>query len=253
MSEQTSLEAPFSTLVVEAPITNRPLGAELLDSPIGKGEFEEICWRILRQLPGSLRLGQITTLEFADAEGEHRRFEFDSRFFPADSDEPVGQIMVSLYRKPGAPDDEVYLELEQGQVWLPEMRGKGVGKAIAENARKLGLHLGVKAVTALAMYDGRWVWPMLGFKFGDYLPEERSRRKFLKAFRAYCRRHNIALPAAEILATWDAPEIARFSAEIELKARLGHPTDDTTPRQSVSIGRAFLQSRRPFFVTYPLQ
>jgi hypothetical protein len=233
-------------------VVNLPLGALLLDSTTGKGEFEELCWQCLHHLPLGLRLGQIKTVEYADAEGEHRRFEFDSRGFLANGTEPVAQIMVSLYRKPGAPADEIYLELEQAQVWFPDLRGQHIGKAIVENVRKLGLILGVKAITALAMYDGRWVWPMLDFRFGDYLPEEASRQKFIKAFRAYCRRHQVLPPTTAELASWDAPQIARFRSDVTVKVYLGHPTDGKRHRQAVALGRAFLLSRHPFFVTYPL-
>ncbi len=233
----------------------QPLAAFLLDNPTGKGEFEELCWQWLHGLPAGLRLGQIKTLEFADAEREHRRFEFDSQCFRTNAqgkDEPVGQIMVSLYRKPGTPGNEVYLELEQAQVWLSELRGQHIGTTIVANVRALGAKLGVKAVTALAMYDGRWVWPLLGFRFGDYLPEEGSRRKFIKAFRVYCRRHKVEPPASAELAVWDAPHIARFRPDVLVAATIGHPSDAQPSRQMVGLGRAFLLSRQPFFVTYPI-
>lgn len=251
------LSADFSTPLENLTTTTisaaiQPLGANLLDSPAGKGEFEELCWECLHQLPFGLRLGQISTVEFADIEGEHRRFEFDSRCFRPDSDEPVAQIMVSLYRKPGAPANEVYLEMEQAQVWLPELRGQGIGRAIVENVWLLGTKLEVEAVTALAMYDGRWVWPLLGFRFGDYLPEEDSRHKFLKAFRAYCRRHQVEPPSLQELSNWDAPQIARFRSDITVQAYSGHPTDGKRRRELVPLGKAFLLNRRPFFVSYPL-
>ncbi len=233
--------------------STRPLGAWLLDekNAAGLGEFEELCWQYLHKLPGQLKLGRINTRIEADAANPgHFRYEFDSRLFLSEGDqpEPVGQMMVTLYRKPGSVDNDIYLELDQCQLWYPHMRGKGIGRALVERVIQLGQALGVKALTAIAIYDGRFVWPALGFRFGDYLPDQAAARKFQIRFEKFCQRHQITPPTD--LSRWDAPDFAHFLTGVKLKIGVGHSMD----RQQVFVGfgRAFLLSRRPFFLSYPL-
>ena len=236
-------------LTVEA---ERALGAHLLDhtNEAGLGEFEELCWQYLHKLPTSLKLGQIKThIESDTGSYGGRRYEFDSRLFASDSAEPhaVGQLMVTLYRKPNGSDDDLFLELEQCQLWYPEMRGQGLGKAIIELVSQLGRALGVKALTAIAIYDGRFVWPSLGFQFGDYLPDQKASQRFQRRFTKFCQLHEQILPELE---NWDAPDFARFIAPLKLTVGVGHSMD--RQQKSVEFGRAFLLTRRPFFLSLPL-
>ncbi len=244
---------PFATsealLVPTSSLTPLPLGASLLNSVAGLGEFEEYCWQYLHRLPGSYRLGRITTrVETEVGAFGGRRYEFDSRLFRADNlQEPVGQLMVTLYRRPGGQTDDIFLELEQCQLWYPEMRGQGLGRIIVELVKDLGRGLQVKGLTAIAIYDGRFVWPALGFRFGDYLPEEASAAKFRQRFLKYCQRHGLTAPD---VTGWDAPDFARYCAGPEVLATVGHRMD--WRREQVGFGRAFLLSRRPFFLSMPL-
>ena len=186
--------------ILQAAIADRrPLGAWLLDhtNPAGLGEFEELCWQYLHKLPAQFQLGQIKT-RVEDELNTYGgfRYEFDSRLFLVEGDttEPVGQLMVTLYRKPSGADADIFLELEQCQIWYPHLRGHGTGRAIVERVIALGQALGVKALTAIAIYDGRFVWPAIGFRFGDYLPDERAAVKFRRRFAFYCRRQGLAIP-----------------------------------------------------------
>jgi GNAT superfamily N-acetyltransferase len=234
---------------------SRTLGATLLDDhETGLGEFEELCWQYLHKLPRSLRLGQIKT-RIEDDPGAYgcRRYEFDSRLFllndTSEQPEPVGQLMVTLYRKPRGATNDIFLELEQCQLWYPAMRGQGLGKTIVELVANLGRELGVQALTAIAIYDGRWVWSKLGFQFGDYLPDANVSHKFNARFSKFCYKHGITPPD---MTGWDAQDIANFKVEgVKLPASVGHRMD--RKRQSVEVGRAFLLSRRPFFLSYPLE
>ena len=235
-----------------ADVRLRPLGAILLDetNPAGLGEFEELCWQFLHKLPGGFKLGQLKTrIEAELIPGSGWRYEFDSRLFLAEGDqvEPVGQLMVTLYRKPAGGDDEIFLELEQCQIWYPHLRGHGTGRAIVELVIGLGRALGAKALTAIAIYDGRFVWPAIGFRFGDYLPNERAAAKFRLRFEKFCQRQGLTPPD---VTGWDAPDFAHFVTDQRLPAPVGHSMD--RQRQQVSFGRAFLLSRRPFFLSYPL-
>ncbi|HEX2911989.1 MAG TPA: hypothetical protein VH186_14370 [Chloroflexia bacterium] len=231
----------------------RPTGAVLLDNEAGLGEFEELCWQYLHKLPQGLRLGQIKTrIEIDHGAFGGRRYEFDSRLFAdcfeeTGQPEPVGQLMVTLYRKPRGGDTDIFLELEQCQLWYPHMRGKGLGKTLFGLVQQLAFALEVKAITAIAIYDGRFVWPALGFRFGDYLPEEEIAVKFRQRFLKFCQRYNLAAPD---VSDWDAPDFARFLSDLKIPASVGHSMD--RERQVVEFGRAFLLSRRPFFLSYPL-
>ncbi len=228
-------------------LTTRPLGAQVLESGLaGLGEFKEICWQYLHKLPLGIQIGQISCSD--EPLQNLKNFEFDCRMFV--NGEPVGQLMVALYHPTGADANEVYLELEQGQIWYQEWRGKGLGKAIAQQVLALGKALGARSVTAFAMYDGRFVWSNLGFKFGDYLPEEGKAQKYRRAFRAFCRRHGVTPPSLEELRQWNAPDFARFDPGVLVPAYLGHRHD--RHRKMVPLGMAFLISRRPFFLCFPL-
>lgn len=245
-------------LLHAAPRALRPAGAVLLDEVTGPGEFEELCWQYLHKLPGEFRLGQIKTrIETEAGAYGGQRYEFDSRLFlrpdPSTQDsenepEPVGQLMVTLYRKPGGTDDEIFLELEQCQIWYPHLRGSGLGRKLVNLVMELGRALGVKALTAIAIYDGRFVWPALGFRFGDYLPDDAAAAKFRERFIKFCQRHYSTPPD---VTGWDAPDFARFFNGLELRAPVGHRMD--REQKLVGFGRAFLLSRRPFFLTYPLE
>jgi GNAT superfamily N-acetyltransferase len=234
----------------------KPLAATLLDdAEFGPAEFEELCWHYLHNFPSAISLGKIKTRWIdekdeaeprAEGAGGGPRMEFDSRLYM--NGEMIGQLMLSLYRRPTGEANEVFLELEQAQIWEPELRGRGLGKAIVENVLTLGRTLGVKAVTLFAMYDGRFVWPALGFRFGDYAPDPKRATKYRKAFRAFCRRHGITPPDTR---GWDAPDFARFISEKQATAMLGYRRERDRRRQ-VEMGRAFLQSRYPFFLCYPL-
>ena len=230
-------------------LTHQPLGASLLDQVAGLGEYEELCWQYLHKLPQSFRLGRLKT-RIEDEIGAFggRRYEFDSRLFLGeDLGNPVGQLMVTLYRKPGGATGDIFLELEQCQIWYPELRGKGLGRFIFELVRQLGLALGVKAITAIAIYDGRYAWPKLGFRFGDYLPDEAAARKYRQRFLKFCQKYGLEQPD---VSQWDASDFAQFLAEQQLPATVGHRMDQK--RQMVEFGRAFLLSRRPFFLSFPL-
>lgn len=251
-----SIETSVAELSLLAPIPplRKPLVAELLTSPTGLGEFEELCWHYLHPFPSAIHLGQIKTyLIKEDAEvglrvegpGGGSRLEFDSRLFL--EGEQVGQLMVSLYRRPGSDPDEFYLELEQAHLWEPELRGRGLGRAMFENVLALGRVLGVRAITLFALYDGRFVWPNLGFQFGDYLPEPSRILCYQRRFRAYCLRHGVEPPD---LRGWDAPQFARFVSEKRVSARIGNRYE-RYPCQ-VDLGRAFMLTRRPFFLCFPL-
>lgn len=250
------ISAGGENLALEAPLypLKKPLGAALLDDPTGQGEFEELCWHYLHPFPQGIHLGQIKTRLIdeeeeaetrAEGPGGGARLEFDSRLFF--QGKMVGQFMVSLYRRPDGEADELYLELEQGQIWEPELRGCGLGRKMVENVIALGRALGVKAITLFAMYDGRFVWPALGFKFGDYLPEPEKATQYRRSFQAYCRRHGITLPDTR---NWDAPDFAKFLTEKRVQAPVGHRRDRIC--RQVELGRAFMLTRRPFFLCYPL-
>lgn len=230
------------TLSDSPQIITSPLGANLLQESSGIGEYQELCWRYLHKLPANLKLGQIKCQIDSDY-----RYEFDSRLFVDESDGPVGQLMLTLYRKPGGAYDDIYLELEQCQIWYPNLRGKGLGRAIVELVMNLGRRLGAKAITAIAIYDGRFVWPVLGFRFGDYLPEEKAAQKFQRRFVQFCNRQGIVAPD---VSNWDAPDFAQFTTDLLVSAPVGHSMD--REQQLVGFGRAFLLSRRPFFLSYPL-
>lgn len=230
-------------------------GATLLAETSGPGEFEELCWHYLHSFPLNVQLGQIKTRFVSEAEetearaegpGGGLRLEFDSRLFC--DGQAIGQLMLSLYRRPGGGPDEVYLELEQGQIWLPELRGQGLGRVMVENVVALGRALGVKAVTLFAMYDGRFAWPALGFRFGDYSQQPGQAKFYRRAFRAYCQRQGIIPPDTR---GWDAPQFARFVSQSSVLALVGHRNDPPS-RQMVELGRAFMLSRRPFFLCFPL-
>src|SRR5215210_3898140 len=78
------------------------LGAQLLSDPAGLGEYEELCWQYLHKLPPGLKLGRIRTRIEDDNVSGVQRYEFDSRLFLAEArgqEEPVGQLMVTLYLK----------------------------------------------------------------------------------------------------------------------------------------------------------
>ncbi len=230
--------------------TLQPIGAVLLDQEAGLGEFEELCWQYLHKLPQPFKLGRIKTrIENEVGAFGGWRYEFDSRLFLGNNlQEPVGQLMITLYRKPGGGIDDIFLELEQGQIWYPELRGQGLGRALLEVIKQLGQALGVKAITAIAIYDGRFAWPALGFRFGDYLPDEAAARKFRRRFLKFCELHKLTPPD---IRDWDAPHFARFLTDYELTASVGHRMD--RQRQSVGFGRAFLLTRAPFFLSYPLE
>jgi hypothetical protein len=228
----------------------QPVGASLLDQAAGLGEYEELCWQYLHKLPHSFKLGHLKT-RIEDEIGAYggRRYEFDSRLFLGeDLENPVGQLMVTLYRKPGGATNDIFLELEQCQIWYPHLRGQGLGRFIVELVKQLGEALGVKAITAIAIYDGRYAWPKLGFRFGDYLPDEAAAQKYRQRFWKFCQRNGLALPD---VSGWDAPDFANFLAEQQLPATVGHRMDQA--RQMVEVGRAFLLSRRPFFLSLPLE
>jgi hypothetical protein len=223
------------------------LGVYLLNEPTGLGEFEELCWQYLHKLPGNLKLGQLKSrIETEEGAFGGFRYEFDGRLF-LDQGEPVGQLAVTLYRKPGGAAEDIFLELDQCQLWYPQLRGQGLGKAIVEQVKQLGEALGVKALTAIAIYDGRFVWPALGFRFGDYLPCEQAAKKFQKRFHHFCQRHKISPPDTT---GWDAPQFAGFLNGLQLSAPVGHSMD--RQQKPVHFGRAFLLTRRPFFLTFPL-
>ncbi len=227
------------------------LGVYLLNEATGLGEFEELCWQYLHKLPGNLKLGQLKSrIEIEVGAFGGRRYEFDGRLFLDQghlAGEPVGQLAVTLYRKPCGATEDIFLELEQCQLWYPELRGQGLGKAIVEQVKQLGEALGVRALTAIAIYDGRFVWPALGFRFGDYLPTEQVAKKFRKRFHHFCQRHQICPPDTT---GWDAPQYATFLNGLQLPAPVGHSMD--RQQQAVHFGRAFLLTRRPFFLTFPL-
>ncbi len=236
------ITSPHATLE-----TAHPLGALMLDdSHSGLGEFKEICWQYLHKLPFELQVGQISCSD--EPLQNLRNFEFNSLLFQ--NGQMVGQMMVALYRPSGADSREVYLELEQGQIWERRLRNKGLGKAIMQNTLELGKALGVRAVTAFAMNDGRYVWSRLGFKFGDYLPDEKKARYYRKAFRAYCRRYGVTPPPAREMNNWDAPDFARFDPGVLVSVALGGTHD--RKRKLVPLGMAFMMTRRPFFLCYPL-
>jgi GNAT superfamily N-acetyltransferase len=129
-------------------------GVNLLDEATGLGEFEELCWQYLHKLPGNLKLGQLKSrIETEAGAFGGRRYEFDCRLFLNQgrlAGEPIGQLAVTLYRKPRGAAEDIFLELEQCQLWYPELRGQGLGKAIMEQVKQLGEALGVKAITAIA-------------------------------------------------------------------------------------------------------
>ena len=232
--------------------TTSPLfGVNLLNEATGLGEFEELCWQYLHKLPANLKLGHLTSrIETEAGAYGDRRYEFDSRLFMDEgplAGEPVGQVSVTLYRRPGGAEEDIFLELDQCQLWYPELRGHGLGKAIVEQVKRLGEVLGVKAITAIAIYDGRFVWPALGFRFGDYLPEEQAAKKFQVRFHKFCQRHAITAPDTT---GWDAPDYATFLNGLKVTAPVGHSMD--RKRKAVHFGRAFLLTRRPFFLTFPL-
>jgi len=246
----------FRLLASVSPL-RKPLGATLLDDTTGPGEFEELCWHYLHSFPVEIKLGQIKTRlipEHSEAEtraegpGGGPRLEFDSYLFSGNI--PVGQLMVSLYRQPGGDPDEIYLELEQSQIWKPELRNQGLGRAIIENVQMLGRKLQAQAITLFAMYDGRFAWPSLGFKFGDYLPEPGRAMRYRRAFRRYCRRYGVEPPATQ---GWDAPDFARFISSTKIESLTGHWLDQPRRYQQVELGRAFMLSRRPFFLCLPLE
>ncbi len=251
-----SVETGVDALSILAPVypLKKPLGAILLDDAAGVGEFEEYCWQYLHTLPSTVHLGRIKTrliLEEEEAElraegpGGGSRLEFDSCLFIGN--EPIGQLMVSLYRHPQGDPNEVYLELEQAQIWKRDLRGMGLGRAIFENVKALGRTLGAKSITLFAMHDGRFVWPSLGFEFGDYLPDPAHTVKYRRAFRNYCRRHQITPPNTR---GWKAADFARFFAEKKMLATVGYRREDK--HEEVELGRAFMLSRRPFFLCFPL-
>lgn len=228
----------------------QPLGASLLDQAAGLGEYEELCWQYLHKLPQSFKLGRLKT-RIEDEIGAYggQRYEFDSRLFLGeDLENPVGQLMITLYRKPGGATEDIFLELEQCQIWYPELRGKGLGRFIFGLVKQLGLALGVKAITAIAIYDGRYAWPKLGFRFGDYLPDEAAAQKYRQRFMKFCQKYNLEQPD---VSQWDAPDFAHFLAEQQVLGTVGHRMDQK--RQMVAFGRAFLLSRRPFFLSFPLE
>jgi GNAT superfamily N-acetyltransferase len=231
--------------------TSPLLGVNLLNEPTGLGEFEELCWQYLHKLPGNLVLGHITTRVETEAGAfASHRYEFDCRLFLTQGElvgAPVGQLAVTLYRKPGGAEEDIFLELEQCQLWYPELRGQGLGKALVERVKHLGEALDVKALTAIAIYDGRFVWPALGFRFGDYLPSEQAAKKFQKRFRLFCQRHKTTPPDTT---GWDAPQFATFLNGLQVPAPVGHSMD--REQKAVHFGRAFLLTRRPFFLTFPL-
>jgi GNAT superfamily N-acetyltransferase len=222
-----------------------------LNYDTGLGEFEELCWQYLHKLPHNLILGQLKSrLETEIGAFGGRRYEFDSRIFATEgplAGEIIGQLAVTLYRKPRGGEEDIFLELEQCQLWYPELRGQGLGKAIVELVKQLGEALGVKALTAIAIYDGRFVWPALGFRFGDYLPDAMAAQKFQQRFKRFCRNHQITAPDTT---GWDAPQFAAFMNEHRLLAPVGHSMD--RQRKEVHFGRAFLLTRRPFFLSFPL-
>jgi hypothetical protein len=231
-------------------LSSQPLGVRLLDHDTGLGAFQEICWQYLHKLPQPFKLGQIKTRidEEAGAYGG-RRYEFDSRIFSGDDREnPVGQLAVTLYRRPRGGTNDIFLELEQCQLWYPALRNKGMGSSILALVKGLGQELGVKAITTIAIYDGRFVWPMLGFRFGDYLPDENAAQKYRRRFLKFCARHHLTPPD---VSAWDASDLARFATDYHLPATMGHRMDQR--RKMVNFGRAFLLSRRPFFLSYPLE
>lgn len=232
--------------------TTSPLpGVNLLNEATGLGEFEELCWQYLHKLPGNIKLGHLKSRVETQAGGfGGHRYEFDSRLFMNEGElagQPVGQVAVTLYRRPRGTEVDIFLELEQCQLWYPELRGQGLGKAIVAQIKHLGEALGVKAITAIAIYDGRFVWPALGFRFGDYLPNEQAALKFQKRFHQFCQRHKITPPDTS---GWDAPHFASFLNGLQLTAPVGHSMD--RQRKAVHFGRAFLLTRRPFFLTLPL-
>ena len=243
-------DRPLSQGLTTAP-SSPLLGVNLLNDPTGLGEFEELCWQYLHKLPPGLILGQLKSrVETEIGAFGGRRYEFDSRIFQLEgplAGQPIGQLAVTLYRKPRGAEEDIFLELEQCQLWYPELRGQGLGKAIVELVKQLGEALGVKALTAIAIYDGRFVWPALGFRFGDYLPDERVARRFQKRFEKFCRLHGHDTPDTT---NWDAPHFAAFSHERKVLAPVGHSMD--RQRQEVHFGRAFLLTRRPFFLSFPL-
>lgn len=247
IEDDRSLSQGLSTTSTTSPL----LGVNLLSDATGLGEFEELCWQFLHKLPSNFALGQLKSrIETETGAYGTRRYEFDSRIYQtegAQAGEPVGQLAVTLYRKPGGGEEDIFLELEQCQLWYPELRGQGVGKAIVELVKQLGEALGVRALTAIAIYDGRFVWPALGFRFGDYLPDDSMSQKFQKHFKVFCRRHEIVAPDTT---GWDAPQFAAFLHERRLTAPVGHSMD--RQRQEVGFGRAFLLTRRPFFLSFPL-
>lgn len=247
IKDDRPLSQGLTTTLSSSPL----LGVNLLNDATGLGEFEELCWQYLHKLPIFFVLGQLKSRVETEIglHGGHR-FEFDSRIFKTAgplAGESIGQLSVTLYRKPGGAEEDIFLELEQCQLWYPELRGQGLGKIIVELVKQLGEALGVKALTAIAIYDGRFVWPALGFRFGDYLPDELSARKFEKRFLKFCQRHRIATPDTT---GWDAPNFAGFMHERRLLAPVGHSMD--RQRKEVHFGRAFLLTRRPFFLTFPL-
>lgn len=231
--------------------TSPLLGVTLLNEATGLGEFEELCWQYLHKLPAKVKLGHLTSrIETETGAYGTRRYEFDSRLFMDEGPlegEPVGQVSVTLYRRPRGAEEDIYLELDQCQLWYPELRGHGLGKAIVEQVKRLGEALGVKAITAIAIYDGRFVWPALGFRFGDYLPEAQAAKKFQQRFQKFCQRHAIPVPDTT---GWDAPDYAAFFNGFKVNAPVGHSMDRR--QKAVHFGRAFLLTRRPFFLTFPL-
>lgn len=247
------IEINQPALLENIALSVKPLGLTLLEEATGLGEFEELCWHYLHIFPAPYQIGQIKTRLIeenyeaeirAEGPGGGSRLEFDSRLFKGE--EAVGQIMVSLYRRPDAPN-EIYLELEQGQIWQAELRGQGLGRMIAENVIALGKALGVRSITLFAMYDGRFIWPKLGFQFGDYLPEPEKATRFRRSFRAFCQRHAITPPDTD---GWNAADFAHFLSDKEAYGLVGHRNDRRL--QKVNLGHAFLLSRHPFFLCYPL-
>ena len=231
--------------------TSPLLGVNLLSEATGLGEFEELCWQYLHKLPGNIKLGHLTSrVETEPGAFGGRRYEFDSRLFMDEgplAGEPIGQLAVTLYRRPRGGEEDIFLELDQCQLWYPELRGQGLGKIIVEQVKRLGEALGARAITAIAIYDGRFVWPALGFRFGDYMPDEQAARKFQKRFHRFCQRHRISPPDTT---GWDAPHFANFLNGLQVAAPVGHSMD--RQRKDVHFGRAFLLTRRPFFLTFPL-
>jgi hypothetical protein len=79
------------------------------------------------------------------------------------------------------------------------------------------------------------------------LPSEQAAKKFQKRFRHFCQRHKTTPPDTT---GWDAPQFATFLNGLQVPAPVGHSMD--REQKAVHFGRAFLLTRRPFFLTFPL-